>query len=321
MALEITKILESRFEFSLDNGDPISDNAPSLTTFGNVCHFKTSNGASIIREQNITHADITLIDTFGGTGTFTNFANVQNLWTKLIELNFFAGVNSVQGGSGVTRFDALLDAFQYFGNNGKVPVVDESQSKLIPTDFYNINKLLQLSDVSISSLVEGKYLKVENVEGELKIVLSDVPTNTSSSNMKKIIIVAEENQTEINVDNSPNNIFLFKNGSWQIEDSDYSYSSGVVTSLQSVNEGDYFEIIPLTNDILKIIVQATADNQTEFNFNGNPSFADAYLKGSRLREGTDYTRTLFSSDNKITIINQSLVDYIETGDTLEIITY
>lgn len=172
MALEIERILDSRFEFSLNGGDPISDNAPNLTTFGDICHFKTKNGANLIKNQNITYADVTVIDTFGGTGSHT-FANIQNLWTKLIELNFFVGVSGSGGGSGVTRFDALLDAFTYFGNDGKVPVVDESQLELVPTTFYNFNEFTQLEDVSIETLISGKVLSVALVEGTPKIVLSD----------------------------------------------------------------------------------------------------------------------------------------------------
>lgn len=320
MALVIERILDSRFEFSLDGADPISDNAPCLTTFGNICHFKTRNGAALFKNQNITYADITVIDTFGGTGSFT-FANVQNLWLKLIELNFFAGIGGSGGGSGVTRFDALLDAFQYYGNDGKVPIVDEDQLKLIPTQFYNYNNIIQLDDVAISSLVNGKYLKVELVEGVPKVVLGDVNTASVSNTMKKIEFIAEEGDTEIPVDNSPSSIFVFKNGSWLIEDTDFTYSSGIITLTDAAYENDYFEIIPLSSNVKKYPVTATTDNQTEFNFNGNPAFADAYLKGSRLREGIDYTRTLFSTGNKIVIINQYLIDDIQIGDVLEIITY
>lgn len=172
MALQIERILDARFEFSLNGGDPISDNSPNLTTFGDICHFKTRNGANIIANQNVTYADVTVIDTFGGTGSFT-FANVQNMWTKLIELNFFAGVSGGGGGGGVTRFDALLDTFTYFGNDAKVPVVDEAQLKLVPTVFYNFNEFIQMDDVSIETLIAGKIVGVELVEGVPKLVLTD----------------------------------------------------------------------------------------------------------------------------------------------------
>lgn len=176
MALEIERILDSRFEFSLDGGDPISDNAPNLTTFGNICHFKTKNGASIIKNQNIIFSDVVVIDTFGGTGVYIP-DNIQNLWIKLISIKFFAGVNGSPGGGGVTRFDALLDTFTFFGNDGKVPVVDEAQSKLIATEFYNINTFLELTDVEISSLINEKIVGVTLVEGVPKITLVDKPVD------------------------------------------------------------------------------------------------------------------------------------------------
>lgn len=175
MALQIERILDSRFEFSLDGGDPISDNAPNLTTFGNVCHFKTKSGANIIREQNITYADITVIDTFGGTGSFT-FVNIQSLWVKLIDLNFFVGAAGV-GGGGSTTFAGLNDTDAYFGNDGKIPIVNENELKLDYVTFYNYNKFTQLDDVEVATLIDGKIIGVTLVSGQPKITLVDKPAD------------------------------------------------------------------------------------------------------------------------------------------------
>ena len=199
--------------------------------------------------------------------------------------------------------------------------VNEAQSKLTPTDFYNLNKLTQMSDVAIGSLVEGKFVSVKSIEGQLKFVLSDVNTTATGSKLKKIIVIAEENQSTIPVDNSPNSIFLYKNEVWQIEDQDFTYSAGEITPLHEVFEGDYYEIIALSSDIKKYTVEATINNQSEFDFDGNPAYADVYMKGTKLREGVDYTRTLFSGNNKIKLINQYLIDDIVVGDVIEIITY
>lgn len=319
MGLEIERVLDSFFSFTLDDGEPIIEASPTATFFGTICHFKTKNGANIIKNQSIDVSDVSVIDTFGGTGTFT-YNNVQSLIEKLDTLNFFQ--DRVTGGSGSTMFQTLSDTFSFFGHDGKIPVVDEAQQKLVPTAFNNFSKIIELGDVSIESFVKGKYLSIGEVDGELKVVLADInTTNTSSTTLKRIEYTADGTETTINVDNKPNAIFLFKNSTWQIEGLDFTYELGVITPLQTIVDEDYFEIIPLSNSVKKYLIKATSNNQTEWSFDGNPAFADVYLKGSRLREGVDYSRTLFSNNNKIVIINQSLINDIEIDDILEVITY
>lgn len=172
--LLIEKITESRFTFRLNDGEIISDAKPTLTTFDGKFNFKTSNGANIIGQQNILFNEITVRDTFGGTGDFT-FTNTASVWQKLVELNFFGGVGSTgSGGSGVTRFDALNDTFSYLNNDGKVAVVDESNTRLVPVQFFNISEFTELEDVEVETLIEGKFLSVDIIGGSPKIVLKDI---------------------------------------------------------------------------------------------------------------------------------------------------
>ena len=172
-ALQIIKSVNGYFRFIL-NGDLTTstiDNAPNCTSFDNLFHFKTKNGAVLFGEQNIAYNDITYTDI--SSVDFT-FASVDAVWIKLISEGFFDGLGS-SGGGGVSRFDNLLDTFTYHGNNGKVPVVDASQLKLIPTTFYNFKDFIQLEDVAISSLIAGKIIGVELVGGVPKVVLRDTP--------------------------------------------------------------------------------------------------------------------------------------------------
>lgn len=174
MALIIERVLDSGFDFILDGGVPIRDNEPNLTTIGNICHFKTKNGAFIIRDQNITYADITVRDTFGGTGDFT-FVNIQSLWVKLIELKFFAGIGFSSNNGGINTFQGLLDTDAYFGNDGKGIRVNESEQKLEYFTIFNYNKLTQMNDVEIAALTDGKILGVAMIGGEPKVTLVDKP--------------------------------------------------------------------------------------------------------------------------------------------------
>lgn len=174
MALIIEKVLETRFTFVYNGGALISSDQNRLFTYGNYCDFKTGTGANIIKQQKITFADVTVIDTYGSSGTFT-FANIQSLWNKLIELKFFDGLNSGVGIGGSSTFAGLTDTDPYFGNNGKFPYVNEAENKLNYANIYNFNKITQLSDVSISSFVDDKILGTGYVGGVKKVVLVDKP--------------------------------------------------------------------------------------------------------------------------------------------------
>ena len=125
MSLIITKESGNFFSLVLDGGTPIISEQNRLTTFGNLCNFKTANGANLILKQNVLVTEITVI----ASGTFT-FTTVAQLWNKLIEIGFFDGVTNSGSGSTIDRFDELVDTFQYLGRDGQVLVVNESQLKL-----------------------------------------------------------------------------------------------------------------------------------------------------------------------------------------------
>jgi len=62
--LTITKEPNDYFTFVL-NGDivnAIKNTRNDLTTVGDLCHFKTSNGANLIKEQNVIYSNVTIID-------------------------------------------------------------------------------------------------------------------------------------------------------------------------------------------------------------------------------------------------------------------
>jgi len=158
MAFVITRVDDTLFDFQLDGGDIRTDDKPRLTTFNNLCDFKTANGANLY--QRIALNTIMVVDTFGGSGTFT-FTTILELRQKLKELKFFEGANGDGAGSGVDRFDNLLDAFQYFENAGKVAIVNPNETALIASEFHNINRSTQLVDFP-STLIAGKWLQVAN---------------------------------------------------------------------------------------------------------------------------------------------------------------
>lgn len=154
--LTIEKLTNDLFSFIV-NGDSVNkvqNVRNDLLTIGNECHFKTANGANIIKQQNILYNNITLID--GVTNIIPT--SVNDLFDKLTTLGFFDWFKGTGAGS-VDRFDELLDTFDYFGNDGKTLVVDESQLKLIPVNFPNVNNSTDLGDMP-ATLISGKMLKV-----------------------------------------------------------------------------------------------------------------------------------------------------------------
>lgn len=125
MILVIEKEANNVFSLTYDSGEPIRTEQNRLTTVGDFTNFKTANGANLILKQNIFVEEITII----ASGTF-NYTDINDLWNKLIEIGFFNGVTNSGVGSVIDRFDELSDTFDYFGRDGQVVTVNESQLRL-----------------------------------------------------------------------------------------------------------------------------------------------------------------------------------------------
>lgn len=168
-SLLIEKQTGGYFKFTLngDTANAITSIQNDLLAVGSQLHFKTGNGANIIKEQFIYPEDVTVI----ASGTFT-FTTVADVWNKLIEIDYFAWLGTGTGGGGVDRFDDLLDTFKYVGNAGKTVIVDNSELKLIPVTFYNKRLFTELEDTP-DSLVPNKMVVVNSDGTEL--VLQDQP--------------------------------------------------------------------------------------------------------------------------------------------------
>ena len=166
--LVIEKQTGGYFKFTLngDTANAITSIQNDLLAVGTQLHFKTGNGANIIKEQFIYPADVTII----ASGTFT-FTTVAQVWDKLIDIDYFAWLGG-GGTGGVDRFDDLLDTFSYTGNAGKAVVVDGSELRLVPITLYNKRLFTELEDTP-SSLVPNKMLVV-NPAGTA-VVLQDQP--------------------------------------------------------------------------------------------------------------------------------------------------
>jgi hypothetical protein len=107
--LLINKLTSGYFQFVLngDTANSVRGIKNDLLAVGEQLHFKTGNGANIIKEQFIYPADLTIV----ASGTFT-FSSVDEVWTKLIEIGYFDWINSGGSGTGASRFNAC--SFEWY---------------------------------------------------------------------------------------------------------------------------------------------------------------------------------------------------------------
>lgn len=181
--LTITKEADGYFTFVLngDTANAIKNIRNDLLTVGNSAHFKTSNGANLIKEQDVLFSNVTIVD--GVTSVVPT--SVDDLFNELDNVGFFDWINGSGGSGGVNRFDELEDTFSYFGKDGQVVRVNESELKL---------ETFVMPDVSYLSkfptpLVAGKILKV-NV-GATDYELVDPPTGSSGLNQEFVYEIGE----------------------------------------------------------------------------------------------------------------------------------
>jgi len=208
--LTITKETLGYFSFVL-NGDPLTEiknTRNDLTTIGDICHFKTSNGANLIKEQDVIYYNVTIID---GVTTLVP-SSVDDLFIKLDSVEFFDWINGT-GGGGVNRFDELLDTFEYFGNDGKIPVVDESQSKLVAVDFPDVDKLdafptpLQPNMMLIVNPTGTAYIFTPAINSPIQVYTFDrliAPQQDFTIPIGKTAKWAEVNRATYNLEDSTN---------------------------------------------------------------------------------------------------------------------
>lgn len=168
MSLIITKQSGNFFSLELTGESPIISEQNRLTTIGNYCNFKTANGANLILKQNILYSDITII-----TGVSHVPTSINDLWTSLIDAGFFDGLGVSGGGTSTNRFDELLDTFSYFGRDGQLLVVNESE--------------LKLDTVSYQIFTESDALKLDGIETGAQVNVNADWNSTDPTDKRTIL--------------------------------------------------------------------------------------------------------------------------------------
>jgi len=158
--LTITKEDNEQFSFVLnsDVSNEIINTRNDLLTVGDFAHFKTSNGANLIKQQNVIYSDITLVN--GAVSSVPTSS--RDLFDKLTALGFFDWLTS-GGGSGVDRFINLLDTFgSYLGRANKILAVSADELQITTIDLVIVTSSVQLSDMP-NSITPNKLLIANNI--------------------------------------------------------------------------------------------------------------------------------------------------------------
>lgn len=230
--LTITKEPNDYFTFVLngDTANAIKNTRNDLLTVGNIAHFKTSQGANLIKEQNVPFGNVTIVD--GATSLVP--VSVDDLFTKLISVGYFDWINGSGGGGGVDRFDELLDTFNYFGKDGQVPVVDEAQLRLIAKVLPNTDYLSFFP----SPLVPGQILQV-NATGDGYILVN--PPAGANGYVQAFTYTSPDTQ-EFTLATTASLISVVINGTLA-DPADWSQSGNLLTILPSYTLGTNDRII------------------------------------------------------------------------------
>jgi len=168
-SLIITKQPSGVFSLQLNGEDVVRSEQNRLTMVGNYCHFKTANGANVVKEQMLLFSEITLITTI--TETFTS---IDQLWQRLIDVGFFGTLGSGGGGGGADKFTELTDTFpSYLGRDNQALIINESQQRIESVPFYNVQNFTQLADTP-STLLANKMITTN--DSGTALVMSDIPS-------------------------------------------------------------------------------------------------------------------------------------------------
>lgn len=193
-------------------------------------HFKTfETGANIFKKQEIVLGDLIIEDNLG---TQYTPATIDEVWSRLVEIDFFGWTGS-GGGSSATAFTQLSDTFLYPGRALQGVAVNESETGLTTVPLFNKRFMTELDDVDqeplIGANVGKRWVVGLDGNGEPKTMLADDNSNTPQSPNQ--ITFADIQKT------GDNEITLFADGVWLISGVQYSNALDIVRNVPYAEEG------------------------------------------------------------------------------------
>ena len=144
--------------------------------------------------------------------------------------------------------------------------------------------------------------------------LRDFLNPVSTQVIQEVLIPTQANQKTFLVPGSPENVLIQKGRTNLIQDSttvvrdfDYDASTGVLVT----TKGLIYNIDPLKSEKLYVTgfsskvgsiqkIEATEEDQIEFFYSGSPANVKVISGRTNMLEGIDFTRTRYSTNNKLT---------------------
>jgi hypothetical protein len=302
--LLITKETGGYFSFVVDGNtaEKVTNMRNDVFAIGNILHFKTATGANIIKTQNINVTDITLI----ASGSFT-FTTVPLFLAKLIDVGYYDWLSGGGSGTGVDRFDELLDTFDYFGKAGQVVIVASNELGLTTVALNNVSKFTELDDTP-TSIIANKML-VGNSAGtaiEWKDVpstpaeylnsvgtfhYSDLATQTVPISVTATVDTKLTNDGEgtyTNVSNAPYGV----SSVWDSVNNQFDFSSLSIGDLVHIRPDLEIDLVG-TNTSYEIYMKFASGTATEWNL----SFSNAERKSTDIFHKNSYLGFDISNDD------------------------
>jgi len=302
--LLITKETGGYFSFVVDGNtaEKVTNMRNDVFAIGNILHFKTATGANIIKTQNINVTDITLI----ASGSFT-FTTVPLFLAKLIDVGYYDWLSGGGSGTGVDRFDELLDTFDYFGKAGQVVIVASNELGLETVVLNNVSKFTELDDTP-TSIIANKML-VGNSAGtaiEWKDVpstpaeylnsvgtfhYSDLATQTVPISVTATVdakLTNDGDGTYTNVSNAPYGVASV----WDAVNNQFDFSSLSIGDLVHIRPDLEIDLVG-TNTSYEIYMKFAVGTASEWNL----SFSNAERKSTDIFHKNSYLGFDISNDD------------------------
>lgn len=144
--------------------------------------------------------------------------------------------------------------------------------------------------------------------------------------IQETLIPTQANQKTFLVPGNPEQVIVWKGRTNLIQDSssmvrDFDYDSS--TSVIVTTDGLNYDPDPIKSEKLYVtgfssaigtiqIIEATEDDQVDFFYSGVPAFVIVMAGRTNMIEGRDYTRTRYSSNNKITFTKGKPINSLVT---------
>ena len=179
----------------------------------------------------------------------------------------------------------------------------------------NAKRIFELSQAQSVDLTSKFHIDLEGTSYYLTLQqLADKISPSTSQVIQEILIPTQSNQKTFLVPGNPENVLVQKgrtnlipDSSTIVRDFDYDASTGLITTTKGLiynidsSKSEKLYVTGFSNKVGTIqVIEATEEDQTEFYYSGAPASVKVMAGRTNMLEGTDFNRTRYSTNNKVT---------------------